>query len=102
MVELDIEVNDYLGQTTVDAAAAGLHLIDLILAFANDVTFSLQNGRIQFQAQHPFCTIQPHPAFIACQVKTNGRSQTTQLASLADINTTLQRQLWEAYQRIGR
>ena len=102
MVELDIEVNDYLGQTTVDAAAAGLHLIDIILAFANDVTFTLHNGRIQFQARHPFCTIQPHPAYLACDVKTNGRSQTTQLASLDDVNATLHRQLWEAYQRIGK
>ncbi len=98
MVDFDIEINEYLGQTTVDAAAVGLHLLDVILDLASDVTVSLENGRIHFQTTHPFCTIQPHATHICCNVKNNGRSQTIRLTSLADYNTDLQRQLWEAYQ----
>lgn len=98
MVDLDIAINEYLGQTTIDAAAVGLHLLDVILDLAADVTVSLENGRIQFQTTHPFCTIQPHATYICCDVKHNGRSQTIHLATLADYNPDLQRQLWEAYQ----
>ena len=101
MVDFDIEINDYLGRTTVDAAAVGLHLMDVILDMAGDVTVSLTNGRIQFQATHPFCTIHPHATHICCDVQNNGRSQTIQLTSLADYNPALQQQLWDAYQHSG-
>jgi hypothetical protein len=101
MVDMDIEISEYLGRTTVDAAAVGLYLMDVILDLAGDVTVSLANGRIQFQAAHPFCTIQPHATYICCDVKHNGRSQSIQLTSLADYNPTLQQQLWDAYQHSG-
>lgn len=88
----------YLGKTTIDAAAAGLQLIDWLTTQASDIKWTLANGRIQFRAAHPFCTLHPKAAHLTCRIHQNGRAHTHHLTNTSDLNKELQHHIWQAYQ----
>ena len=67
-MDIDLQLDAYLSRTTVDAAAAGLHLLDFITSLSQGVTWSLHRGRIDFAAERPFCTLHPTKSHITCQV----------------------------------
>ena len=97
MVENHWTLTKYLSRTTIDAAAAGLQLMDWIAAIDENISYNLTNGRIQFKAKKPFCTLHPHSDAITCHIHTNGHSQSMQLIHLSDLNETVQQQINQAY-----
>lgn len=92
------QLTTYLGKTTIDAAAVALQLIDWLTAKAGDVRYTVGNGRIQFHAARPFCTLHPKTAYLTCRIQQNGRSQTHHLTSFHDLNQELRQHIWQAYQ----
>ena len=99
-MDIDLELDAYLSRTTVDAAAAGLHLLDFITSLSQGVTWSLQRGRIDFKAERPFCTLRPAKNYITCQIPDT--KQTVRLTTLYDIDVSLQERIRAAYQHAQR
>ena len=98
ILDFNWQLTETFAQTTIDAAAAGFHLFDWLTTLNDDVSWQTQtNGRIQFQAVQPFCTLHPNPEAIACTIHHNGRTQVKTIASMADVNETLQAHLLNAY-----
>lgn len=98
MIDFDIQLTEYLGQTTIDAAAAGLHLIDWIVGMDEGIQWTVQNGCIQFETTQPFCTLQPQPNHILCTLHDNGHTRSVSVKTVADITHTLCNQVNAAYQ----
>jgi hypothetical protein len=99
-MEIDLQLDAYLSRTTVDAAAAGLHLLDFIVGLSQGVTWSLQRGRIDFVAGRPFCTLRPAKTHITCQIP--GTKTAVRLTSPYDVDTTLQERIRQAYHQAQR
>ena len=99
-MDIDLQLDAYLSRTTVDAAAAGLHLLDFITGLSQGVTWSLHRGRIDFLAERPFCTLRPAKNHITCQIPDTKTA--VHLTSLYDIDTTLQERIRQAYQQAQR
>ncbi|MCA9897601.1 MAG: hypothetical protein H6654_05665 [Ardenticatenaceae bacterium] len=99
-MDIDLELDACLSRTTIDAAAAGLHLLDFITGLNRGITWSLHRGRIDFAAERPFCTLRPAKNHISCQLP--GLRTAVRLTSLYDIDTSLQNQIRQAYQHAQR
>ena len=99
-MEIDLQLDAYLSRTTVDAAAAGLQLLDFITSLSQGVTWSLQRGRINFVAKRPFCTLHPAKNHITCRIPDT--KTTVRLTTLYDVDTTLQERIRQAYQLAQR
>lgn len=98
MVDTNWRLTEYLGKTTIDAAAAGLQLIEWVTALDQNIACTLANGRIHFQASRPFCTLYPKTDHIACRIHHHGRAHTLHLTRQEDIDHALRHSLWHAYQ----
>ncbi len=94
------QLTEYLGKTTVDAAAAGLQLLDWLAAMDETIVYTVTHGRIHLKSPRPFCTLHPQATHIACRVHDNGRAQTHKLTGLQDINDELHHHIWQAYQGV--
>jgi len=99
-MEIDLQLDAYLSRTTVDAAAAGLQLLDFITSLSQGVTWSLQRGQIDFVAERPFCTLRPAKNHITCQIP--DMKTAVRLTNLYDVDSTLQECIRQAYQRAQR
>ena len=99
-MEIDLQLDACLSRTTVDAAAAGLHLLDFITGLSQTVSWSLQRGRIDFMAERPFCTLHPTKNHITCQIP--DAETAVRLTTPYDIDTTLQERIRQAYQHAQR
>lgn len=99
-MDIDLELDACLSRTTVDAAAAGLHLLEFITGLSHGITWSLHRGRIDFKAERPFCTLRPAKNHIACHVP--GMKTAVQLTHLYDIDTALQAHIRQAHQQAQR
>ena len=99
-MDINLELDAYLSRTTIDAAAAGLHLLDFITGLNQGITWSVQRGRIDFAAERPFCTLRPAKNHISCQVP--GMGTAVRLTSPYDVDSTLQNQIRQAYQHAQR
>jgi len=94
-MEIDLQLDAYLSRTTVDAAAAGLHLLDFITGLSQGVTWSLHRGRIDFLAERPFCTLRPAKNYITCQIPNTKTA--VRLTSPNDVDNTLQERIRQAH-----
>lgn len=94
-MEIDLQLDAYLSRTTVDAAAAGLHLLDFITGLSQGVTWSLHRGRIDFVAERPFCTLRPTQNHITCRIPDTKTA--VHLTSPYDVDATLQERIKQAY-----
>ncbi|GJM42936.1 MAG: hypothetical protein DHS20C20_32180 [Ardenticatenaceae bacterium] len=99
-MDIDLELDTYLSRTTVDAAAAGLHLLDFITELSQGITWSLHRGKINFVAERPFCTLRPAKNHITCQIPGTGTA--VRLTSPHDVDSTLQNHIRQAYQHAQR
>lgn len=99
-MEIDLQLDAYLSRTTVDAAAAGLHLLDFIVGLSQGVTWSLQRGRISFVAERPFCSLHPTKNHITCQIP--GTKTAVRLTSPYDVDAILQEHIRQAYHQAQR
>ena len=99
MVDFEWQLTEYLGQTSLDAAAAGLHLLDWIVAMDDDIHWKAENGTIQFEASRPFCTLQPEPTFIMCTILSGKQTRRITVANLHDITPQLCNQVNVAFQQ---
>ena len=99
-MDIDLELDAYLSRTTIDAAAAGLHLLEFITGLSQGVTWSLHRGRIDFAAKRPFCTLRPAKNHITCQIPNTKTA--VRLTTPYDVDTTLQDQIRQAYQQAQR
>jgi hypothetical protein len=99
-MDSDLQLDAYLSRTTIDAAAAGLHLLDFITGLSQGITWSLHRGRIDFAAERPFCTLRPAKTHITCQIP--GMGTTVRLTSPYDVDTTLQERIRQAHQHAQR
>ena len=99
-MDIDLELDACLSRTTIDAAAAGLHLLDFITGLSQGITWSLHRGRIDFAAERPFCTLRPAKNHISCQVP--GMRTAVRLTTPYDVDTTLQNHIRQAYQHAHR
>lgn len=107
MVDMNWQLTEYLSQTTVDAAAAGLQLLDWITLLDEQVSWTAQNGRIQFRSPHqppnrPFCTLQPTTDAVVCILHYPSRSQRHTLTHLSDIQAALHQEIHQAYAASGK
>lgn len=96
-MEIDLELDACLSRTTLDAAAAGLHLLDFITGLSQGITWSLHRGRIDFAAERPFCTLRPAKTHITCQIP--GAKTAVRLTSPYDVDIALQTRIRQAYQQ---
>ena len=96
----ELQLDACLSRTTVDAAAAGLHLLDFITGLSQGVTWTLRRGRIDFRAKRPFCTLRPNKNHITCQIP--GTETAVRLFTLYDIDTTLQERIRQAHKNASR
>lgn len=99
-MEIDLELDTCLSRTTLDAAAAGLHLLDFITSLSQGITWSLHRGQIDFTAARPFCTLRPAKNHITCQIP--GTKTAVRLTNLYDVDATLQARIRQAYQQAQR
>ncbi len=99
-MEIDLQLDACLSRTTVDAAAAGLHLLDFITGLSQGVTWSLHRGQIDFVAERPFCTLRPAKTHLTCQIP--GTKTAVRLTSPHDVDITLQTRIRQAYQQAQR
>ena len=99
-MEIDLQLDACLSRTTVDAAAAGLHLLDFITGLSQGVTWSLRRGQIDFLAERPFCTLRPAKTHITCQIP--GTQTAVRLTSPHDVDISLQNRIRHAYQQAKR
>jgi len=100
--DIELQLNECLGRTTVDAAAAGLHLIDFITGLNQNISWTLSRGRIDFRAERPFCSLYPRSNHIRCRVHDadNGRND-VKLTRVQDVTGTLQDRILNAYRCTG-
>lgn len=99
-MDIELQLDACLSRTTVDAAAAGLHLLDFITGLSQGVTWSLHRGRIDFAAERPFCTLRPTKSHITCQVP--DAETAVRLTNPYDVDATLQARIRQAYQQAQR
>jgi hypothetical protein len=95
-LEIDLQLDACLSRTSIDAAAAGLHLLDFITSLSQSVSWSLQRGRIDFMAERPFCTLRPAKNHITCQIPDT--ETVVRLTTPYDVDNTLQERIRQAYQ----
>jgi len=105
IIDFDFQLSASLGNTTVDAAAAGWLLVDLITRIDNRIQCTFSENRIAFGRPHPFCVIEPRTDHIAGRLTAhssgNGRSGAERahqfrLASMADMTPALQQRIARA------
>ena len=99
-MDMDLQLDACLSRTTVDAAAAGLHLLDFITGLSQSVTWALHRGQIDFAAERPFCTLRPAKKYITCQIPNTKTA--VRLTTPYDVDVTLQNQIRQAYQQAQR
>ncbi len=99
-MEIDLELDAYLSRTTVDAAAAGLQLLDFITGLSQGITWTLHRGQIDFAAARPFCTLRPAKNHITCQLPDTKTA--VRLTNLYDVDASLQARIRQAYQQAQR
>jgi hypothetical protein len=97
VVDVNWQLTEYLGKTTVDAAAAGLQLMDWLAAYDQNMVYSVANGRIYCKSTYLSCTLHPKPTHITCRIHDNGRSYTYTLIGLQDMSHELWRHLRRTY-----
>lgn len=99
-MEINLELDTYLSRTTVDAAAAGLELLDFITSLSQGITWTLHRGQIDFAAARPFCTLRPTKTHITCQIPDTKTA--VRLTNLYDVDASLQTRIRQAYQQAQR
>ena len=99
----ELQLDACLSQTTVDAAAAGLHLLDFITSLSHGVTWSLHHGRIHFSdpsKKRSFCTLRPTKSHITCNIPS--LKTAVRLTTPFDVDAALQAHIQQAYQQTYR
>ena len=94
-MEIDLQLDACLSRTTIDAAAAGLHLLDFITELSQGITWSLHRGQINFVAKRPFCTLRPTKTHITCQIPDTKTAVC--LTTPFDVDSSLQERIRQAY-----